>query len=63
MPCKCDKTVYVGETWRLFEARKKERTSKVRLTDEYVQNGKLSKAEERMEKQDGGLEDITCLHR
>ena len=32
IPCACQNTVYVGETWRLFQTRKKENINKVRLT-------------------------------
>ena len=31
IPCTCQNTVYVGETWRLFQTRKKEHMEKVRL--------------------------------
>ena len=34
IPCACQNTVYVGETWRLFQTRKKEHMDKVRLTNE-----------------------------
>ena len=29
IPCACQDTVYVGETWRLFQTRKKEHKKKV----------------------------------
>jgi hypothetical protein len=49
--------VYVGETWRSFETiKRKKHVSKVRLAKEDTRNGKLIvEAEERMEKEDGGL--------
>ena len=40
---------------RLFETRKKEHRSKVRLTNEDVRTGPLGAAEERMGKEDSGL--------
>ena len=55
IPCKCNKAVYVGETWRLFGTRRKEHESKVRLTGEDIWNGRLDAARERMGKEDGGL--------
>ena len=54
IPCGCDKAVYVGETYRQFETRKKEHESKVRLTRQDIEKGRLDSAE-RMEKEDGGL--------
>ena len=53
MPCKCNKAVYVGETWWLFGTRRKEHESKVRLTGEDIRNGRLDAARDR--KEDGGL--------
>ena len=53
--CKCNKAVYVGETSRLFNVRKKEHESKVRLTNEEMRNGWVVVAKERMGKEDGGL--------
>ncbi len=53
--CKCKNAVYVGETKRLFKVRKKEHQTKVTWTNEDVSNGRLTAAEERMEKEDGGL--------
>ena len=53
--CKCDKAVYVEETWRLFGTRRKEHESKVRLTGEDIRNGRLDAARERTGKEDGGL--------
>ena len=47
--------MYVGKTSRLFEVRKKQHESKVRLTNEDIQNGKLTAAKGRMGKEDGGL--------
>ena len=55
IPCKCNKAVYVGETWRLFGTRRKEHESKVRLTGEDIRNGRLDAARERMGREDGGL--------
>ena len=55
IPCDCQHSVYVVETWRLFQTRKNEHTSKVRLTNRDMAQGKLSSAEQRMEKEDGGL--------
>jgi hypothetical protein len=40
----------------LFNVRKKEHESKVRLTKEDMRNGRIAVAEERMGKEDGGLE-------
>ena len=63
IPCKCEKAVYVGETWRQLKTRKKEHESKVRLTNEDIKNGKLAAANERMGKEDGGLarHSVDCL--
>ena len=55
IPCKCNKAVYVGETWRLFGTQRKEQESKVRLTGEDIRNGRLDAAREWMGKEDGGL--------
>ena len=33
IPCHCQHSLYVGETWRLFQTRKNEHISKVRLTN------------------------------
>ena len=60
IPCKCNKAVYVGETWRLFKTRKNEHRSKVRLTNEDIRNGRFNTAEERLGKEDGGLARHTC---
>ena len=40
--------VYVGETWRLFQTRKKEHMDKVRLTIEDLYKGNTLSAEKRM---------------
>ena len=32
IPCKCENNIYIGETYRMFETRKKEHEGKVRLT-------------------------------
>ena len=63
IPCKCEKAVYVGETWRQLNTRKKEHESKVRLMNEDIKNGKLATANERMGKEDGGLagHSVDCL--
>ena len=55
IPCTCQNSVYVGETWRLFQTRKKEHMDKVRLTNEDLQKGNTLSAERRMGKEDGGL--------
>ena len=55
IPCTCQNTLYVGETWRLFQARKKEHMNKVRLTNEDLHKGNTLSAEKRMGKEDGGL--------
>ena len=55
IPCTCQNSVYVGETWRLFQTRKKEHIDKVRLTNEDLQKGNTLSAERRMGKEDGGL--------
>ena len=55
IPCACHNTVYVGETWRLFQTRKKEHMDKVRLTIEDLHKENTISAEKRMGKEDGGL--------
>ena len=55
IPCKCDEAVYIEETCRLFETRRKEQASKIRLTEKDIKNGRLKYAEERMGKENGGL--------
>ena len=55
IPCACQETVYVGETWRLFQTRKKEHMDKVRLTNEDLRRGNTLSAEKRVGKEDGGL--------
>ena len=55
IPCGCDGAVYVGETYRQFETRKREHERKVRLTRQDIEKGRLDSAERRMEKEDGGL--------
>ena len=55
IPCACQNTVYVGETWRLFQTRKKEHMDKVRLTNEDLRKGNILSAEKRVGKEDGGL--------
>ena len=39
IPCACQNTVYVRETWRLFQTRKKEHMDKVRLTSGDLHKG------------------------
>ena len=39
IPCACQDTAYVRETWRLFQTRKKEHMDKVRLTNEDLCRG------------------------
>ena len=51
IPCACQNTVCVRETWRLFQTRKKEHMDKVRLTSEDLHKGNTL----RMGKEDGGL--------
>ena len=55
IPCVCQNIVYVGETWRLFQTRKKEHMDKVRPTNEDLRKGNTLSAEKRMSKEDGGL--------
>ena len=45
IPCTCQNTVYVGETWRLFQTRKKEHMDKVRLTNEDLHKGNTLSAD------------------
>jgi len=54
VPCNCQNTVYVGETWCLFQTRKKEHMDKVRLTNKDLHKGNTLSAEKRMGKEDGG---------
>ena len=49
------KSVYVGEKYRMFERRKREHETKVRLTKWDIENGNMESAEVRMGKEDGGL--------
>ena len=53
--CACQNTVFGGETWRLFQTRKKEYLDKFRLTDEDLHNGNTLSVEKRMHKEIGGL--------
>ena len=53
--CKCKDGVYIGETYRKFETRKKEHEAKVRLTKRDIGDGNIESAEVRMGKEDGGL--------
>ena len=61
--CKCERAVYVGETWRQLKTRKKEPESKVRLTNEDLRNGELAEVNERIREEDGGLgrHSVECL--
>ena len=45
IPCGCDEAVYVVETYRQFETRKKEHERKVRLTRQDIEKGRLDSAE------------------
>ena len=53
--CKCANNVYIGETYRMFETRKKEHEARVRLTKKDLEEGNNESAENRMGKEDGGL--------
>ena len=53
--CACQNTVCVGETWRLFQTRKKEHMDKVRLTNGDLHKGNTLSAEKRKGKEEGGL--------
>ena len=55
MPCKCKDSVYIGETYRMLETRKREYEAKVRLTKRDIEDGNIESAEIRMVKEDGGL--------
>lgn len=55
IPCKCEESVYIGETQRLFQTRKREHENKVRLSKEDITCTRLDSAEQRVEKEDGGL--------
>ena len=55
IPCKCKKYAYTGETERKWQTRKKEHQDKVRLTEQDIQSGNTERAQERMNKSDGGL--------
>lgn len=48
IPCACQNIVYVGETWRLFQTRKKEHMGEV--THEHLHKGNTLSAEKRMAK-------------
>ena len=62
IPCGCDEAVYVGETYRQFETRKKEHERKVKLTRQDIEKGRLDSAERRMGKEDGGLASHSIKH-
>ena len=49
--CKCEKAVYVGETWRQLKTRKKEHESKVRLA---AANGRMGKEDR------GQISEVQC---
>ena len=55
IPCACQNTVYVGETWCLLQTRKKEHMGKIRLTSEDLHKGNTLLIEKRMGKENGGL--------
>ena len=55
IPCKCEKNIYVVETYRMFETRKKEHEAKIRLTKKDIEDGSIESAEIRMGKEDGGI--------
>ena len=55
IPCKCENNIYIGETYRMFETRKKEHQAKVRLTKKDLEEGNFDSAESRMGKEDGGI--------
>lgn len=55
IPCRCENNIYIGETYRMFETRKKEHEAKVRLTKKDLEEGKIESAENRMGKEDGGI--------
>ena len=56
IPCKCERVVYVGETWRQLKTRNKEHEleSKVRSINEDLRNRKLPEVNERIGREDGG---------
>ena len=58
IPCKCKDTVYVGETYRMFETRKKYHEAKVCLTKRNIEDGNIESTKVRMGKEDGGLANI-----
>ena len=45
----------MGETYRMFETRKKEHEAKVCLTKKDIEHGNIESAETRMGKEDGGI--------
>ena len=49
------KSVYVGEKYRMFETRKREHETKVRLAKWDIEDGNMESTEVRMGKEDGGL--------
>ena len=55
IPCKCDKFAYIGETERKWATRKREYQDKVRLTQEDIKEGNITRATTRMNDRDGGL--------
>jgi hypothetical protein len=55
IPCKCDKFAYIGETERKWATRKREHQDKVRLTQEDIKEGNITRATTRMNDRDGGL--------
>ena len=65
IPFKCERVVYVGETWRQLKTRNEEHEleSKVRSTNEDLRNRKLPEVNERIGREDGGLarHSVECL--
>ena len=55
IPCKFRNYIYIGETYRMFEMRKKEHEAKVCLTKNDLEEGKIESAETRIGKKDGGI--------
>ena len=53
IPCKCEKNIYGGETYQMFETRKKEHEAKVRLTKKDIEDRNIESAEKGWEKKTG----------
>ena len=56
IPYKCKNDIYIEETYRIFETRKKEHEAKVRLPKKDLKEGNIESAETRMGKEDGGID-------